>query len=189
MLQGTTGASKRGPSAINVLGDSHSCLFTNCTAGSNPEMFPPQLREPVKHMPDVFPTGFWMHVPRLPKTWWGKKSLPGFGTSNPWFYQGMSMVRNRREAGLAGWSQGQEHPQLDLLLSQLHSLTAAQPALWICHNSVPSCSFTWIHLQPSVFSPLPLSTGANITRDRINSLLIGLQMWVSGELVNWLYMS
>lgn len=167
MLQGTAGASKRGPSAINVLGNSHSCLFTNCTAGSNPEMFPPQLREPVKHMPDVSPRGFWIHGPWLPKTRWWKKLLPGFGTSSHWFHGGMSTMRNRREAGLPGWSQGQEHPQLDMLLSQLHSLTAAQSASCIWHNSVPSwVSFTCIHPQPSVLSPLPVSTGVYITRDR-----------------------
>lgn len=40
--------------------------------------------------------------------------------------------------GLAGWSQ--EHPQLDVLLSQLHSPTAAQSALCTWHSFVPSCS-------------------------------------------------
>lgn len=157
MLQGTTGARKRAPSAINVLRNSHSCLLSNCTAGSNPEMFPPQLRELVKQMPDAFPT-------RFLGAWSIALKVTVVKEKSAWFwYQQSLAVRGKEhdgeqeEGGMdwAGWNQGQEHPQLDMLLSQLRSLTKVQSTMCIQHSPDQSwLSLIWIHLQPSVSQAL-----------------------------------
>lgn len=138
----------RGPSAINVLGNSHSFLFTNCTAGSNPEMFPPQLREPVKHMPDAFPTGFWMHGLWFPKPRWWKKSLPGFGTSTHWFYERMSRMRSRGRERWTGWLEpGSGAPRAGQ--APLPASLSNSSTICLVHLTQLCSKLTlqWIHLQ------------------------------------------
>lgn len=138
-----TGASKRGLSAINVLGNSHSCLFTNCTAGSNPEMFPPQLREPVKHMADAFPTGFWMHG--FQRHCGERKlclvlvaALAGF----------MRMMRNRGRERWTGWLEpGSGAPtagHVPLPVSLSHSST-----MCLVHLTQPCSKLTLLRLDSS----------------------------------------
>lgn len=152
----------RGPSAINVLGNSHSFLFTNCTAGSNPEMFPPQLREPVKHMPDAFPTGFWMHGLWFPKPRWWKKSLPGFGTSTHWFYE--NEQDEEQGEGEMDWLVGAR-------VRSTHSWTSSSPSFTLQQQHNLPCAFDTALFQAdspmdsssALFSsPLPVSTGACI---------------------------
>lgn len=153
-------------------------------------MFPPPLRGPVKHMADAFPTGFWMQGPWLPKTQWWKKSLPGFGSSTCWFYED----DEEQGEGEVDWLVGSR-------VRSTHSWTCSSPASLSLpqQHSLPHAFDTNLFqadsasrgfiFSPQFSSPLPVSTGAYIIRDWINSLLIGLQIWVSGKSVNWLYRS
>ena len=55
------------------------------------------------------------------------------------------------EMDWAGWNQGQELPQLDMLLSQLRSLTTVQSTMCIPHNPVQNqLPFIWVRLRLSV---------------------------------------
>lgn len=78
------------------------------------------------------------------------------------------------------------HAPLPASLSQQqHNLPCALGTT-LSQDDPPSHGFI---CRPQFPSPLPVSTGAYIIRDCINSLLIRLQTWVSVKLLNRLYMS
>lgn len=152
-------------------------------------MFPPPLRGPVKHVDGAFPTGFWMHGPWLPKTQWWRKSLPGFASSTRWFYEDDEEQGEGEMEWLVGAKARSTHSWTwsspSFTLPQQHSVPRAFGTTLFQADS-PSHGFIF---SPQFSCPLPVSTGAYLIRDWINSLLIGRQMWVSGKLVNWLYRS
>lgn len=105
-------------------------------------------------------------------------------------------------AGLWGDEQDEEQGQgeMDWLVGarSTHSWTCSSPSstlqqqhnlpVYLAQLCSKLLSFNGLIFSPQFSGPLPVSTGAYII-DWINSLLIVLQMWVSGKSVNWLYMS
>lgn len=146
MLQCTTGARKRGPSAINVLGNSHSHLLTNGTAGSNPEMFPCCFHHDSESWWSRHLMLFQLDFGCIASKDTVVKEKPAWF----WYLQTSIVWRNEcdREQGeggmdWAGWNQEQEHPELGTLFPQLCSPPPVQSTMWIqhnqsCHRGLPS---------------------------------------------------
>lgn len=175
MLQCTTGARKRGPSAINVLGNSHSHLLTNGTAGSNPEMFPCCFHHDSESWWSRHLMLFQLDFGCIASKDTVVKEKPAWF----WYLQTFIVWRNEcdREQGeggvdWAGWNQGQEHPVLGTLFPQLCSPPPVQSTMWIQHTQ--SClPFTEVCLLPSFSCSLAY----------VNVLPIGVPMQASGNCI------
>lgn len=93
---------------------------------------------------------------------------------------------NQGDGGMdwADWNQGQDHSQLDMLLSQLRFLSWQQHNLPCAFNAAqsradsPSYRFAF---SPQCPSPFPMPTGTYSTRDWVKFLPTVLPMWVSGN--------
>lgn len=175
MLQCTTGARKRGPSAINVLGNSHSHLLTNGTAGSNPEMFPCCFHHDSESWWSRHLMLFQLDFGCIASKDTVVKEKPAWF----WYLQTFIVWRNEcdREQGeggmdWAGWNQGQEHPVLGTLFPQLCSPPPVQPTMWIQHNQ-RCLPFTEVCLLPSFSCSLAY----------VHVLSIGVPMQASGNCV------